>query len=218
MHMKYALAAVITTALAAPAALADAVYFDREDEFALAAGDRQVEGFESFSGTTTGQFDFGQFFVQETSASGSSTTVAIFDSGNAAQAFAVVEGTKAVAYADNGDSVGVIEFDQPLLAFGTFVSTENKFGAAAQTVGVDVVGLDGEPTLSFAGTDGGRAYFGVVSDTPFTRIEFTYSGGQPGAGNDDELGFDEVSFTVVPEPASAGAVAALALLGLRRRR
>jgi hypothetical protein len=87
-----------------------------------------------------------------------------------------------------------------------------QYGQAIRSFGLDVTDLDLAPgTLTINGIDyglstsaGGAAFFGIVEDVPFTRVDVSTS--------DVNWGIDDVSSTAAPEP-SALVLFGAALLG-----
>jgi hypothetical protein len=112
-------------------------------------------------------------------------------------------------------------FSRPVSSFGFFVtglgnlstvfnSTFNGFAGAAQQFSY---------VLSRSGTTrGGYEFIGVTNALPLTRVELTFGG-----ASIDNVGIDDISYSVVPEPEFGWALLALAVpvglaWGVRNRR
>ena len=101
-------------------------------------------------------------------------------------------------------------FDAPVTSFGAF------FDSPASLAGLEffadgVVATD-TTTLGLSGAD---TFIGFTSATPFTTVDIDYLGP---TGASELFGFDNVVFSIVPEPTSMAVLGLAGLAALRRRR
>ena len=161
---------------------ASPIYYTDRSAFNAAAGSLNFESFEVAPSGPQASFSFSGFTVEETNGTNALTNVLI---NSAFGTYPVTNGSGALWYDDNDNSIGVFTFASPITAFGLDLTTALN---SSITIGGDL-------STTLNRTSNTPAFFGVIDTTPFTTITFNASGGP-------EVGFDAVSFgtTSVPEP------------------
>jgi PEP-CTERM motif len=195
------LLAVALALASASAVEANPVIFTNRATFeAAAGGGLSFEGFEGSFGVAE-SIVFPGFTVSETNGINALGQLRDFPG----LVDGITEGTGALVYDDNGDSVGTfLSFMNPITAFGLDITTNLNSGVSIGgfNVGILLVLAGNTPT-----------FFGVIDLDGLTSISFDASGGP-------NVAFDAVSFGQVaaPEPSVLSLFGlGLAALGLRRR-
>ena len=193
----------LVVSLASSSANAAPVYFtDRASFDAAAGGGLNYESFEAdFAVADT--IVFAGFTVSETL--GINGLGQLRDFPGLVDG-AITDGTGALGYDDNGDSVGTFfSFASPITAFGLDITT--KPGST--------VTIGGSVSDSLALTSDTPLFWGVIDMDGITSISFNASG-------EPLVGFDAVSFgqAVIPAPGAIvlGAIGVGLIGWLRRRR
>ncbi|GAA0466145.1 hypothetical protein GCM10009096_03510 [Parasphingorhabdus litoris] len=169
---------------AVPAQAAEVIFTDRTAFNAAAGAGLTFESFETAqSGATV---NYPGFSVTESGGANFITHTSI----NSFFTSATSDGANSIWFDDNGNSLATFVFDAPITAFG--------FDVAAAAAGT--MTFSGGAAGSFALGADTPTFFGVISDTAFTTLQFDMSGGP-------EVGFDALSFGIanagaVPEPAT----------------
>lgn len=200
--MICALAVLILGVVACPAFAAPVYFTDRASFDASAGGGLNFESFEAdFAVADT--IVFAGFTVSETLG-----TDALAQLRNFPGVFdvAITDGTGALSYDDNGDSVGTFfSFASPITAFGMDITVDTD----------STVTIGGSASGSLALTADTPSFWGVIDTAGITSISFDASG-QP------LVGFDAVSFgqAVIPAPGAVllGSIGVGFVGWLRRRR
>jgi len=172
-----------------------------------------LEDFESF-GEPLNTFNVTEslpdFTASETS--GTPNRIGVIDKtfNDDVFAFAVTSGSNALAYDDNGASIGsLFNFSSPITALGLNIATSE--GAV---VSISGPGLTATTISTTANTP---LFFGIIDLAGITSLAFNVSGGP-------NVGFDDVAYgtAVVPLPAAlplfASVLAGLGFFGWRRKR
>jgi len=155
-------------------------YSDRTAFEAAAGGGLSFESFEE-EFTSSASVDFTDFTASETEGTNIGFLVQLrnFASGSVSNAF--TDGTGALAYTDNGDSIATFfDFSTPITAFGIDVTTSE---ASTIAVGGSSI-LD-----SFNTAVNTPQFWGVIDTDGITQVTFDVSGGP-------NVGFDSLSYGV----------------------
>ncbi|MEP3226766.1 MAG: PEPxxWA-CTERM sorting domain-containing protein [Parasphingorhabdus sp.] len=169
---------------AVPAQAAEVIFTDRTAFDAATGAGLTFESFETEqSGATV---NYPGFSVTESNGFDFITHTSI----NSFFTSATSDGANSIWFDDNGSSLATFVFDAPINAFG--------FDVAAAAAGT--MTFSGGAAGSFALGADTPTFFGLISDTAFTTLQFDMSGGP-------EVGFDALSFGIanvaaVPEPAT----------------
>ncbi|MEM8555843.1 MAG: hypothetical protein AAGF71_13580 [Pseudomonadota bacterium] len=186
----------VTTAAVSFAATAHAVvieaYYDRAD-FAAATSPTRVETFNAITEDTSfvdKTLSFGGVSIIAENVNHGTLDAAPFSSVN----FVVDQSPYALVSLQSANDVFRIVFDTPVQSFAADFSSLNARGGTNRDTAFSVLGQSiALPTVTRVGDN---SFFGIVSDTAFTEVEFTRS------GRDSAFGIDNVQFAPVPVPAA----------------
>ncbi len=135
-------------------------------------------------------------------------------------------------YAETAPGSGflTLTFNQPISAIGFFLGDASDWIGEANAPGPLFIELRGANANLISTTDltsgllisqnpsHGMAYFGIVSDTPFTSIRIAQPLRATGSNaGSDGIGIDQIT-VAIPAPSAACALALVGLVGSRRRR
>lgn len=205
---KIAAAAVI--AAASCAAHATTVYTNEAAFLAAAGGALPFQSFETVQSSATTQVDFtGVSF----SCAGGTYCPGFFGTSN----LIVKDGAQSLVFASPDTST--FTFTQAINAFGIWIGGAGDVGTINLAAGLDngdaaaVLTNYSVPNLTT------WQYFGIITDTPFTKVTFTPDNDGDGIFF-DALSYREATTNAVPEPASLLllGVAAAGMAAARRRR
>jgi len=202
MRMTLAFAAAVALTSAFPASAAP-TFFSDAATFDAATG--PLAGFEGFNDARPNAATqvYNGFSLSETG--GVNIVVHLINFPGAFDS-AIIEGGSAASYDDNGLSLGTFSFDNPITAFGLWV-TRNSAGSVA------ITGDGGATSIDLLADT--PAFFGLINMDGFSTVVFDAAG-------DPLVGFDALRFgdaAVIPEPATwAMLIVGFGLVGFAARR
>jgi hypothetical protein len=204
------IAAAAVFAAASCAAQATTVYTNEAAFLAAAGGALPFQSFETVQSSSATQVDFtGVSF----SCAGSSYCPGFFGTSG----LIVKDGAQSVFFA--APDTSTFTFTQAINAFGIWIGGAGDVATINLAAGLD--NGDAAAALTNYSVPGQTTlqYFGIITDTPFTKLTFT-----PDNANDgiffDALSYREAAVNAVPEPASTLllGIAGAGLLASRRKR
>lgn len=203
------IAAAALCAAASCAAQATTVYTNEAAFLAAAGGGLAFQSFETVNSSTATQVDFtGVSF----NCSGSSYCPGFFGTSG----LIVHDGVQSVFFASPDTST--FTFTQAINAFGIWIGGAGDVATINLAAGLDN-GDAAAALTNYSAPGGSWQYFGIITDTPFTRLTFTPDNAGDGIFF-DALSYREAAVTAVPEPASILllSLAGAGLAAARRRR
>jgi hypothetical protein len=184
---KVAAQFIILMLLSGLAVAAPVFYTDRNAFNVATGGGLSIESFETAPMAVVPSYSFPAFTISETNGIDALTNVLI---NSFFGTYPVTDGSGAVWYDDNDNSIGGFQFNSLITSFGIDVTTD--LGSTI-TIGGDI-------SYSISRNANTPGFFGVIDLDGFDLITFSASGGP-------EVGFDYLAFgnagsQPVPEPAT----------------